>query len=145
MTPNAPSPARLLALVAALAVAAACASASGGADGSGAAAGEASASTSGTTVACNGDCVLRVENRLDRDVEISANRQRALPALGIAYEDQTETFELPDFTGQQLELWIRDQDTEEMVGLACVRQFRMRQGQKVGQLVLGAEVSSFGC
>ncbi len=145
MTPNAPSPARPLALVAALALAAACASASGGADGSATAGGATSASSSGTTVACDGDCRVRVENRLDRDVEISTNRQRALPALGIVYENRSETFELSDFTGQQLELWIRDEDTEEIVGLACIRQFQMRQGRKVGQLVLGGEVSSFGC
>lgn len=143
MTP--PSPARPLALVAALALAAACASGSGGAGGSSAAPGEASASSSGPVIACDGDCRVRVENRLDRDVEISTHRQRALPALGIVYEDRIETFELPDFSGQQIEIWIRDEDTEEMVGLACVRYFRMRQGRKVGQLVLGAEVSDFGC
>lgn len=138
-----PRPTRIAALLAAVALAAACAS-GGGAGGP--AAGSSGASTaSDQGPACDGDCVLRVENRLDRDVEVSTSRQRALPALGIVREDRIETFRLPDFTGQQLELWLRDEDTGEMVGVACVRQFRMRQGRKVGGLVLGAEVSDFGC
>lgn len=132
---------RPLVLLLAVALAAACVS-GGGARSADVA--SASPSAEGD-VACDGDCRVRVENRLDRDVEVSTDRQRALPALGIVREDRTETFELPDFTGQQLELWIRDEDTEEIVGVACVRQFRMRQGRKVGQLVLGAEVSDFGC
>lgn len=91
--------------------------------------------------ACQEDCTLRVENRLDRDVTVSTDRQASLPALGVVRRNRTASFELTGFTGQQLEIWIRDEDSDEIVGVSCVRAFPNREGR----LVLGAEVSDFGC
>lgn len=119
---------------------AACASATGGGPDAGEAPG-ATADDATSRPACAGDCTLRVENRLDTDVEVSAERQPALPALGIVRSNRTESFELAGFHGQQLEIWVRDEETREILHVTCVRQF----SRGVARLVVGSEMAGGAC
>lgn len=90
---------------------------------------------------CAGDCRLRVENRLDVDVEVGTERPSSLPDLGVVRANRNETFELPDFRGQHLEVWVRNEDTQEIVDVTCVRQFP----RGTGRLIVGSEIQGGGC
>lgn len=90
---------------------------------------------------CAGDCSLRVENRLDVDVQVSAERQPALPDLGVVRANRHEVFELPGFRGQQLEIWVRDEKTREVLHVTCIRQFP----RGTGRLIVGSEIRGGGC
>lgn len=118
-----------------------CASSPGGAAADGDPATATADDRATATSACTGDCSLRVENRLDVDVEVSTERQSALPDLGVVRTDRTETFELPDFEGQQLEVWVRAVESQELLHVTCVRQFP----RGTGRLILGSEITGGGC
>lgn len=111
-----PDPRSLVAGALVSLLAAACAPAGGGpgAEGGGA--------PDGSSL-CRGDCSVRVQNRTDRRIEVSTDRRRASPMLGVVWEHEAEVFRLPDFHGQHLELWIRDAESQELVRLTCVRRF----------------------
>lgn len=111
-----------LLLAAALAALAGCASGTGGTDGEAPDAEARAAASTGPT--CRQDCRLRVENRADTDVGLHADRSRSSPALGIVRENQIEVITLTNFTGSQLEVWVRDAEAGmTLVGVHCVRSF----------------------
>lgn len=93
------------------------------------------------TSGCAGNCSLRVENRLDTEVHVSTERQSALPDLGVVRANHTGLFELSDFEGQQLELWVRAAKSRELLHVTCVRQFP----RGVGRLILGSEITGGAC
>ena len=131
---------RLAALLA-LGLLAGCASGSGGA-GTDAEGADADASVRGTAgPACDGDCRLRVENRLDVDVTVSTERQPGVEELGVVRSNRTAALPLPDFRGQELEVWVRDARTRELLHVTCVRRFP----RETGQLVMGSELRGGGC
>ena len=143
---------RPLPLLLALGLAVACASAPGtrtAQDGT-----EPTTEATGATAAradegptCQGDCWLRVDNRLRRDGEVSTQFEPAVSILGIVRANRTEVFRLEDFTGEHIEIWVRDTETRDLIGLDCIRQFRPVQGRKQGRMVLGegGAAGSSGC
>lgn len=140
MRPLLPRSSRPLIFLLALGLAAGCASASGnGATENGPApSGEADASAradEGPT--CQGDCWLKVENRLRNDAEVSVEYQPAIGNLGVVHGNETEVFHLEDFTGEHIEIWVRDTESRDLIGLDCIRQFRRVQGRRQGHMVLG--------
>lgn len=129
---------RTLGITAVVLLVAACASSGSGAG----AVGDGSAPVASSEgPACREDCSLEVENRLDRDVTVSTERQRGLPALGVVRAHQSGVFDLPDFTGQQIQVWVRGEDSGEIVDVACVRWFPSKRGR----LVVGGQVDAEGC
>ena len=134
MSPPSPRSPGWIVLLLALPLTAACAAASGGSEGAATAGGDVSAREGPT---CQGDCWLRVDNRLRQEAEVSMHFQRALEDLGVVRANQTEVFHLEDFTGEHVEIWVRDTETRDLIGLDCIRQFRRVHGRREGRMVLG--------
>lgn len=81
---------------------------------------------------CAEGCVLRVENRLpDTRIAVSLSHMRGGEILGRVEANRSETFEIDEYDGHRLDVWVWDDRTGERIGLFRVHQFPGGAGRVV--------------
>lgn len=78
----------------------------------------------GVSGACEADCTVRVDNRLDTPVEIYLHVTEAGDYLGDVGGHASRGFELPDRAWSHVQLSVREAPGHEFISLECARPFR---------------------
>lgn len=73
---------------------------------------------------CEGNCTVRVDNRLDTDIEVYLCVTEVCDPLGNVSVQGLETFELPERRWEYVQLHLRESPTHRFISLKCERQFR---------------------